>query len=135
MDYTALRSELTTDPVSLGYSGLSDQLAADKLNATNTGRTLPRHNVPTTEVLGAIVSSEWPAVASVAESKLQTILGMPFVDASNSNITSLFASVFAAGTTRTNLQALAIETVSRATELGLGPVLPVEVKLARSGAW
>ena len=136
MDYPALRNELLNDPVALGYAGKTDQQAADLLNSTTTGRTLPRTSVPTTEVLGAILNTDWPAAASASESKLRAILGMPFVDASNGNIRGLFQAIFAAGTTtRTNLLALANRTVSRAEELGFGVVLAVDVNRARSGMW
>lgn len=136
MDYPALRTELTTDPVALGYAPLTDQAAADRLNATTTGRTLPRANVPTTEVLGAIVNTEWPAAGSLSADKLARILAMPYVDASNTRIRALIGDIFAAGTgSRTNLLALGTVTVSRATELGLGAVAALDVNRARAGVW
>lgn len=151
MDYAALRAELSNDPVALGYklaagaapnpyvSGtMTDDQAAALLNSLTTGRTQSRTAVSTTQVLGAVLSSEWPATSSASESKLRAILGMPVVDASSPNIRTLFSDIFAAGTTsRTNLLALATQPISRAQELGLPPVTVGDVTLARtkSGGW
>lgn len=139
MDYTALRAELLNDPAALGYAALGDQAAADRLNATDTGRTLNRTNVPTTEVLGAIADAAWPAVASASESKLLAILGMPYVDASNTNIRAILGAIFptggSTGATRTALLALATRVVSRQEELRLGVVTAGDVQRARAGSW
>lgn len=136
MDYPRLRTELTTDPVALGYAGLPDAQAAAKLNALDTGRAQARTAVPMQEVFNSIVNADWPTAGSAAESKLLALLGMPVVDASNANTKALIAAIFAAGTqTRTNLQALGTQTVSRAVELGLGTVLASDVQRARAGSW
>ena len=136
MDYGKLRTELTTDPVALGYSGLSHAAAAAKLNATDTGRTLPRTAVPVAEIFNAIVNADWPAVGSQAESKLMALLQMQSIDASHANTRAIIGSVFGAGTqTRTNLLALGSRTVSRAEELGLGLVTEGDVAIARGGGW
>lgn len=136
MDHAALRTELTVDPVALGYSGLTDAQAAAKLNAVDTGRTQLRAAVPVQEVFNAIVNADWPTVPSAAESKLRALLQMQSIDASNANTKTIIGAVFGAGTqTRTNLLALGSQTVSRATELGLGAVTTIDVTRARSGVW
>jgi hypothetical protein len=139
MDYAALRTELTTDPVTLGYAGLTDTLAAAKLNATDTSRTATRTAVPVQEVFNAIDDGAWPTAGSLSESKLRTVLGMPQVDASNTNTRGILGAVFpasgATAATRTRLLALSTQTVSRAVELGLGPVLTSDVTKARAGVW
>lgn len=142
MNFPALRTELTTDPVALGYSGLTDVQAAAKLNALDTGRTLPRTNVPVAEIYNAIVNADWPdpgaAGTRVAESKLRGLLAMQTIDASNANTKAIIAAIFGAGTTtRANLLALATRTVSRAEEIGLGVVTAGDVGLARAkdGGW
>ena len=38
MNYDALKTELTEDPLALGYSGMTDQEVADSLNAVNRQR-------------------------------------------------------------------------------------------------
>lgn len=134
-DLAPLRAELLTDPVALGYAGLSDQAAADKLNATTTGRTLARRSVGKNELLTAIVDSEWPTTA-LLQNKLLCIFSCDTVDASNANVRAIFAAIFGPGTaTRTNLLALGTQVASRATELGFGVVTLTDVKLARAGAW
>lgn len=143
MDYQKLRTELTTDPVALGYSGLTDTPAAAKLNALDTGRTLNRTSVPTSEVRNAIEDGAWPdpgnASTRVSESKLRALLQMASIDASNANIRAAFGTIFpnsgATAATRTALLALATRTVSRAEELGLEAVTPVDVTRARAGVW
>jgi hypothetical protein len=129
VDYRALKNEVDGDPASLGYAGKTNQQIVDLLNATNTGRTLPNTAVPVQDIFNAIDNADWPAVASVSESKLQTLLQMPSIDASNANTRAIMSSIFGAGTqTRTNLLALANRTVSRAQELGLEPVTLVDVR-------
>lgn len=139
MDYPRLQAEINADPVTLGYSGKTDQQIADLLNSTTTSRTLPQTRVDTTQILGVIQVAAWPTVGSASESQLLAILGMPFVDASNINIRGIFGSIFPNSggtvTTRNNLLALATRTVSRADELSLGLVLAVDVTRAKAGAW
>lgn len=140
MDYPKLQTEVANDPVTLGYAGKTDQQIADLLNSLTTGRTLPNTLVPTTQILGAIQLAAWPTVGSASESQLRAILGMPYVDASSTNIRAILGSIFPnsgnTATTRANLLALGTVTVSRATELGLGEtVLAVHVTRAKAGTW
>lgn len=152
MDYAALRVELAGDPLTVAnaaswntgtgykrpYAQLDDATAAQKLNAVDTGRTVPRTTVGKNELLGAIVDAEWPTTA-ILQNKLLTIFSCDTIDASNTNVKGIFAAIFGPATvTRTNLLALGARVVSRAEELGLSPPSPVtanDVKLARSGNW
>lgn len=138
MDYASLRAELASDPVALGYSGLSDALAAAKLNATDTGRTLARTAVPASEILGAIDDGAWPSTA-ILQDKLRGILGIDPIDASNTNIRGILGAIFPnngqTAATRGRLLALSTRAVSRADELGLGDVNAVDVARARAGVW
>lgn len=138
MDYQKLRDELTSDPVTLGYGGLSNAAAANKLNALDTGRTVSRTRVEVTEIFNAIDDGAWPSTA-LNQDKLRGILSMPFIDASNTNTRSIFGSIFpnsgATQATRTRLLALSTRTVSRAEELGLGFVTEGDVAIARAGIW
>jgi hypothetical protein len=130
-----LRSELLNDPLGWGYAAMSNAQAADKLTATNTGRTVPRTEVPVREVFNAIVNADWPA-QSANQDKLAACLNMQSLDMSNANTRGILASIFPAGSqTRTNLQALASRPVSRAEELGIGIVTEGMVSQARSGVW
>lgn len=140
VDFAVLRTELTTDPLSLGYAGLSDQAAADKLNATNTGRTRNRTAVPTTEVFKQVEDGAWPSTA-ILQNKWAGVLSQPTVDASDPLVRGILGAIFPVGAattaTRNRLLALGTETVSRATELGLGAVTPGDVADARAktGGW
>lgn len=138
MDNTKLRSELLSDPAILGLSGLSDALAAAKLNAVDTGRTLSRIAVPASEILGAIDDGAWPST-TILQDKLRNILSIDPIDASNVNIRGILGAIFpnSGGTaaTRTRLLALGTRTVSRAEELGLEVVTTGDVTRARSGVW
>jgi hypothetical protein len=136
VDYPKLKAELTNDPLALGYSGMNDQIAANKLNATDTGRTQVRNSVSKLEIFKGIVNSEWPTTA-ILQNKLQTMFALDTIDPSNANIQAIITSIFAAGTaTRANIIAMATQTVSRATELALGEVVSAgHVQQARSGNW
>lgn len=109
------------------------------MNATNTGRTVPRTLIPTWEMREAIVRTEYAALATADRQWLgEIVLSGENVTAGPGNIRTGLLAIFAAGsTTRTNLNALQTRIVSRAEELGLGTVTPGDVELARtkSGGW
>lgn len=140
MDYAALRAELTTDPLALGYAALTDTQAAATLSALDTGRTQPRTAVPVQEIFNQVEDAAWPSTA-ILQDKWRGVLSMPVVDASNTNTRAILGTIFpnsgATAATRTRLLALSTTPVSRATELGLGTVTAGDVALARakSGGW
>lgn len=138
MDYAVLRAELLTDPLPLGYGPLNDGAVAAKLNATDTGRTRARTRVEITEVFNAVDNGAWPSTA-ILQDKWRAILSMPFVDASNTNTRGILGAIFpntgATAATNGRLLALATQTVSRATELGLESVAAADVAAARAGVW
>jgi len=138
MDFQALRTELLTDPLALGYSTQTDTQAAATLNSLTTGRTVNRTGVPTDEVLGAIQAADWPTTATL-QNQLECILvgsSASGVNAANTNIRAMFSTIFAGKTTTLNaLNALGTMTVSRATEIGLGTITVHDVTVARSGVW
>jgi hypothetical protein len=132
-DLNALKTELTQDPVALGYAGKTSIQAAALLNATNTGRSRNRTRVEITEVFNQIDDGAWPSTA-ILQDKLRGILSMPYVDASNTNTRGIFGAIFpnsgATAATRGRLLALSTEPISRAVELGWGFVTPGEVEQA-----
>lgn len=137
-DLSRLQTELNTDPLALGYAGMTNLQAANKLNALDTGRTRQRTAVPAREVLGCIDNGAWPSTGA-NQDKLARLLSIDPIDASNANIRGIFAAVFpnSGNTAATNqrLNALATETISRAAELGYGVVTEGEVQMARAGSW
>lgn len=153
MDYTILQAELTQ----AAYAGLSDQVAADALNAATVQRV---RRVPLSELTSLAfgmgltvrlrVVIRTPAapieLVAVCESLLD-LLSAPFdsVDIWRADGTSdpatagmldaLIEAGLLAKEERAMIEALGVETVSRATILGLGEVTALDVSRARGGAW
>lgn len=133
MDIAALQTELTTDPLGRGYSGMTDSQAANSLNTAN--RDGPdREIVSSHELFEAIVPAEWGSLSAAEKQRVQTILAMGQVNLKGANTRANLATAFGAGTTtRSNLQALqAGPKISRAIELGLGTVGDGHVASARA---
>lgn len=129
MDLVALKTELDTDPLGRGYSAMTDEQAADSLNA-------PVRDVDRVEFSGGMLAAcitpaDWTALSNGGKEavKLYCAAGpMPMT----SNLKAVLAGLFGAGTqTRTNLIALMKRGGSRAEELGLGRVTPSNVADAR----
>lgn len=132
MDFVVLHNELTNDPLDRGYAGMTDQQAADSLNAVNRSRE--RGVVPSYEIIDATVPAEWAALSAAEKQRYQTLTGAGQVNVRSGNARAAFMAMFGAGTqTRTNLAALQNEQVSRATELGLEYVYEGHVFMARAG--
>ena len=122
MNYTALKTELTTDPLALGLVALSNEAAAAKLNevpnTASAGRLVERDVVPSWEVFEAVVPAEWAALSAAEKQRLQTMLSMGSINLKKPNTRAAFIAMFgAATTTRANLIALQNSTASRATFL------------------
>lgn len=133
MNLTVLRNELLNDPLTRGYAGMTDAQAAASLNTAN--RTTTRTIIPSREIIGATVPSEWNSLTAAEKQRYQTITGAGEVDASQQNVRDAFLAMFANGTTtRTNLAALQNgPTITRAAELGLPFVGAHHVAAARAG--
>lgn len=128
-DLAKLRTELTTDPLTRGYSGMTAAQVIASLNTAN--RTRARALIPSYEIVNAIVPADWAALTD--KTAIQLIISAGSVDPNNSNVSAAFLAAFGAGTTtRANLIAIRNETVSRAVELGLGDVHTGDVNAARS---
>ena len=131
MDYAILKPELSLDPLVRNYAGMTDQQAADSLNALN--RTLDVETLPTSDIFEAIVLADYTALTAAQKTTLQIILSLGTVKVKGSNTRAALLSIFGAGTaTRANLAALQVQLVSRAAELGLPRVGSHHVEYARS---
>lgn len=129
MDLAALKTELTTDPISRGYGSLSDEQAAESLNAPN--RQPNRESLTGGMLAASIVRSELAALATADQNYVRALLPCGDIPLTATIKTEL-GSIFGVGTTtRTNLLALLKRTGSRAEELGLGFVTPSNVADAR----
>jgi hypothetical protein len=134
MDYAALRTELTTDPLVRGYAGMTDAQASVSLDTAN--RTLPRTNVLGADILRQTVLADYAALTA---GQMQIYWGMVGcyggVDPQDARTVAIFTSLFSGKATLTNLATLQTTAVSRAGELGLGYVAAGDVHIARSGVW
>ncbi len=130
-DIDALRDELINDPLARGYSGMSDEAAADDLNSLTTGRTRPRTSMTSTEVWQAIDVTELRALADGDRSLVMAVLQFESIDPFRNEATLFIALFGAPSATITALQAARQETVSRAVERNIGKVKPGNVGEAR----
>lgn len=131
MDITILRAELTNDPLTRGYAGMTADAAATSLNTAN--RVVNRSSVSTAEIFEAIVPSEYDALTAAQKERVRVLLSLGSVLVNGANAQATLLGAFGVGTTsRTNLIAVARETVSRAVELGLGRIKPGYILEARA---
>ena len=120
MNLAILKAEITNDPVAIGYAGKNDQEICDLLNAKT--RSIHVALLTPTEILNAIVYSEWTAKNATQQQVIWNLLGMGAINPWGIEA-SIFTTVFGAGSaTITALAALRIKAISRAEELGLETV-------------
>lgn len=113
----ALRTELTTDPKGLGYSG---EARADLALLTEPRAICPKHRrtIPTWEVYGKVVWTDFIDLPVAAREVFRMLTAPEFVDASSQNVRDAFVAVFGAGSaTIVALTAILSEPGSRAEEL------------------
>ena len=131
MDIQALASELSGDPLARGYAGMSDAAAAASLNDT-IDRTTNKSSMSGDEIFAATDSTEYDALTTDQKQLWLAFCGRdtvdPFGTANVAFVVSLFGNP---STTRTALINGRVNSVSRATELGLGLVKPGHVGMAR----
>ncbi len=112
-----LRDELLTDPLSRGYSTMTDQEAADDLNTAY--RTRDRTSMSASEVYNAVDQTNWVALTAVDQAEIWNILHLGEVNPFGREA-SRFVAIFGGGSvTITALQAARVESITRAQELGL----------------
>lgn len=148
---TALKEELTADPLGRGYAALDDRAAAERLNAPD--RTVPASRlisergvltdyapgpVAADALLGkleAVANSASPLAGVVRRAMrfLQTPEGLDIGHpVTHQLIDQLVAAAALTAEEGAALKALGLRTVSRAQELGLGAVTTHDVTMARS---
>ncbi len=122
MDYVALKSELQTDPTTLGYAAAiasgSDNILANLLNAVSQSININRTTVPNSEIFNAIDATDYAGLAAAKKTDLQLVLTPDVITITNANVRTILASIFGAGSaTRTALLALQTRKGSRAEQL------------------
>jgi len=125
-----LRTEIETDPLGRGYSGMTDLEVANDLNIVY--REVDVESVTGQDIFEAVVPSEYNALTDKQINLLHAIIGMGSLFVNGTNTRTALLSMFGSGTTtRTNLAALQKRNVSRAQELGLPYVYEGHVQEAR----
>ena len=130
-DLVVLASELTDDPLTRGYSGMTDLAAAQSLNAED--RILNRKTMTGKEVKDKIATADWN---SRTNAQKQILLALFARDDLNPH--GIDAQIFTdamSGHTGGTVAKLAAErdyTTSRAAEIGLGRVSEGDVNHARN---
>lgn len=135
MKYPQLKTELTSDPMAVGYAIMSDAEAADALNEEGrTGQTKNVTLIPTWRLLTTIDDVEFATLTSLQVSMFQSVVACVQVDLSNDRIRAILQRIFTATTiTKAGLRDLAVEPAARWEILGLGgSVAPWDVARARA---
>jgi hypothetical protein len=132
---TALKSECQNDPTALGlvapFAAKSWGAVSALLNAVSQSINIDRDFVEPWEIVEAMVSSEWSALAAAEKQRLQTVLSGSQVYVKGANTRAAFLAAFAGGTTtRTNLAALQTRKGSRAEQLFGVPVTDGDIEKA-----
>lgn len=149
MNYRKLKDELVNDPLARGYSGMTDQEAADSLNTPDrivtcecraTIRSLMADLGPT-EADDIITALEAAATNNNITARALKLLspaegGIDLGHASTrAQIDGLVTAGVLTSVQGTALKGLAEKTVSRAEELGLPVISAQMVNNARTMAW
>lgn len=125
-----LKDELTADPLTRGYSGMNDKDAAVDLNTLY--RTSNRISMTGGEVMQAIDETEFNARTSIQRQEVWDIIHTGAFDPF-STAYDLFVTAFTPGGAASiaAFEALRLDNISRAVELGLGTVEEKHVRWAR----
>lgn len=133
MDYQALYTELSTDPLSRGYASMSALEAANDLNTVYRTRQLT--TMSGAQIYEQVDITEFGNLTDVQRQEVWDIvhLGEAINVAAGSKARTRFIALFGAGSdTITALAAELTEDISRAAELGLGIVTQGDVEAARA---
>lgn len=129
MDINIIKVELTTDPLTRGYSTMTDEEASTDLNTVY--RTRNRTSMTGREVAAEIVNAEYDALSDAKKNQILSLSSASDIDPYGF-AANVIKDVFGAGSLTVTALALArVENISRATELGLGVVYPGHVEEAR----
>lgn len=135
MNYAVLAAELTGDPLTRGYSGMTDAEAAADLNTVYRTRQLER--LDPADAYDVVDVSEFLALTDAQRDEIWNIVHLGtaagILVTAGSRARARFIAIFGAGSdTIAALLALITEDISRGGELGLGYVKPGHVTKARA---
>ena len=128
---TVLQTEHDDDPLTLGYSGMTDQEFVDSMNALDRSRN--RTSMTGDEIFDNLESQAvWDGITSDQRLEFLALCGRDILDPFGSANVDVVISIFGApagSNTTANLQAARVEAISRATELGIAEVSLATLKL------
>lgn len=134
MDYQVLKDEITNDPLARGYSGMGDVAVAADLNTLYRERD--RKIMSGSEIWAQTVSSEYNALSELADNnekhKWISFCGILEHDPFGNSAQFVIDIFGISSVTVINLAAARVETITRATELGLGVISEGDVEYARA---
>ena len=117
-----IRTEIDTDPKSLGYAAMlddtnRDEAIANRLNelgAANPDETLFKAYTPMEDILAAIVLADYTALSATAKTTLEQFTRGPKLKSGDANMRATMAGIFPVSTTRTNLINISSRVCTRA---------------------
>lgn len=131
MDYQILADEITNDPLARGYSGMTDEQVTDSLNLT-IDRDVNRENISGSEAWNTTVSADYAGLTDAKKSEWLSFCGIESNDPFGAAV-QVVVDVFGGGSdTAAALDALRVDTVSRAVELFGVDVIIGDVQNARA---
>jgi hypothetical protein len=136
MNLLILKTEIETDPLARGYTGMSDLEVANDLNTEY--RPHERPVLSSAEIYELTNSTEFQALTDPQKVYVRDIwgLGDSISVVSGSKARTVYVTIFGAGSnTIATLSAYINQIISRAQELGIGHVTPGDVALAKGGIW
>ena len=131
MDLAVLKTELTDDPLTRGYSGMSDEAAAADLLTAYRTRNM-------TSMSGDVIfqqtdSAEFAALTDIKKQLWMAFCGRDSINPVHAANVAFVQWVFGVGSdTVSSLAAARVENITRAAELGLGAVRAGDVQRARA---
>ena len=130
MDLAALKTEIETDPLGRGYSGMTDEEVAESMNTVN--RTKPRPTITGDDAFAATSATEFAALSDSKQQLWMAWCARQSIDPFQSANVAFVQWVFGSGSdTVSELANVRQQPASRADELGLGVVYPVNVMEAK----
>ena len=130
MNYTILNAEITNDPLTRSYSGMTNAEVATSLNTIN--RTSQKTSMTGSEVINNVNATEWGALDATQKQTVWDIVHLGNINPYGVEAT-LLTGVFGAGSaTIIALGAARLNSISRATELGLEAVTEGHIERVRS---
>lgn len=118
MSLDALRTELTDDPLTRGYSGMTTEQV--RVSLCTEDRPADVDSVSGQDIFEAVVPADYTALSVESKQLFGTIVGMGTIKVGGANTKAALANMFSGATaTLAALVALQTRQVSRLVELGL----------------